>query len=53
MTEMKLFTCRLPEKSITKLHEIAKKQHLPLRSMVRGWILQRLDDEMGKASSDE
>ena len=42
---MEIFSVRLKSETISELREISKDRHLPLRTMVRAWILERLDLE--------
>lgn len=37
---------RLPVEVVAEIDEVAKKQHIPLRTLVRSWIMQRLDHEI-------
>lgn len=45
---MEHFTLRLPPKAVSEVDKIAAKAHIPLRTLVRSWIMQRLDEEKGK-----
>ena len=42
---MDLFTVRLPIETIGEVERQAKKAHIPPRTLVRAWIMQRLDQE--------
>lgn len=42
---LKLFTTRMSEESVDQLTEIAKIKHLPMRTMLRSWILERIEQE--------
>ena len=39
------FTMRLPTEVISKIEAIAEDLHIPPRTLVRAWIMQRLDEE--------
>ena len=39
---------RLPSEVISEMKEKAEKTHIPLRTLVRSWIMQRLDEEKDK-----
>lgn len=45
MSNLILTSIRLSPNSIKKINDIAKKQHLPARTLIRAWIMQRLDTE--------
>jgi predicted DNA binding CopG/RHH family protein len=45
MTQMEHFTMRLPREVITEMKEKAEKTHIPLRTLVRSWIMQKLEEE--------
>ena len=45
MSQKKMFAVRLPEEAIAKLEDIAQSRYLPTRTLVRSWIMQRLDAE--------
>lgn len=45
---LKVFPIRLRESSILKLSKIAHKKHLPVRTMVRVWIMERIETESDK-----
>ena len=53
MTKMELFTLRLPPEVVSEVEEVADKVHIPLRTLVRSWILQRLDEEKGRRSNND
>lgn len=46
MSKMVLFTLRIEPESVDRIGEIAAAQHLPVRTMMRSWLLQRLDEEL-------
>lgn len=46
---LKLFTTRMSEESVNQLTEIAKTKHLPMRTMLRSWILERIEQETIRA----
>ena len=49
MKEIKqVFSIRLTVEAIVKLTEIALRKHLPIRTMVQSWIMERIDKEWGK-----
>ena len=41
----RMFNVRLSEEQYTALEEAAKAKHLPLSTMARAWLLDRLDRE--------
>lgn len=41
----KTFTVRLPEMAIREMEAVAKSQYMPTRTMIRAWIMQRLEAE--------
>lgn len=45
MTQKKMFSVRLPEETIEELEDIAQSRYMPTRTLVRSWIMQRLDAE--------
>jgi len=45
MTEMEHFTMRLPSEVVSKIKEKAEEVHIPPRTLIRAWIMQRLDEE--------
>jgi hypothetical protein len=42
---MELFTMRLPTEVISEVERKAREAHIPPRTLVRAWIMQRLDKE--------
>jgi len=46
MIPMEVYTIRLPQTVIEELRELAAAQCLPPRSVVRSWVMQRLENEM-------
>ncbi|OPY17691.1 MAG: hypothetical protein A4E23_01441 [Methanomethylovorans sp. PtaU1.Bin073] len=48
--KMKNFTFRIPLDTIYEANRLAAKEHLPLRTLVRSWILQRIDAERVEAA---
>jgi hypothetical protein len=44
--KMTMFSIRLKPSIIEKLNEISKLKHLPMRTMIRAWILDRLENEL-------
>ena len=48
MSQMKTLAVKLPESAIKELKEIADLQYIPTRTMIRAWIMQRLNAEMGR-----
>lgn len=42
------FTLRLPPTVVYEVEKIAAREHLPLRTLVRSWIMQRVDEEADK-----
>ncbi|RKZ04491.1 hypothetical protein DRQ25_17060 [Candidatus Fermentibacteria bacterium] len=45
MNQLKPLTVRLPEKAIRVMKAIAESQYLPTRTLIRAWIMQRLEAE--------
>jgi hypothetical protein len=45
MDSLELMTFRMSPEGIEKAKTIAKKQHIPLRTLIRSWVMQRLDNE--------
>lgn len=41
----RMFNVRLSEQQYTALQKLAQDRHLPMSTMVRAWLLDRLDDE--------
>jgi len=52
MSTMEHFTLRLPSEAVSELEEMSKQAYIPLRTMVRAWIMQRLREEK-QAREDE
>ena len=44
---------RLPTEVISKIEKNAEKVHIPPRTLIRAWIMQRLDKEEGMQSEAE
>jgi len=40
-----MFNVRLTEEQFTQLQELARAKHLPVSTMARAWLLDRLDHE--------
>ena len=47
MSPMKTLAIKLPDSAIKELKEIADAQYIPTRTMIRSWIMQRLNAEKG------
>ena len=45
MTQLKTYAVRLPETAIEDLKEVAQTRYIPTRTMIRAWIMQRLEAE--------
>ena len=45
---MKTLAIKLPDSAIKELKEIADAQYIPTRTMIRAWIMQRLNAEKGR-----
>ena len=45
MIKQKPFTMRLEDDTECRLKKIAKKYHYPMRTMLRSWIIERLEWE--------
>ncbi len=45
MSKMETFSFRLPPDAIVNANKIAAQEHVPLRTLLRSWIMQRLDQE--------
>lgn len=43
MSQLQMFSFRLPEEAISEMEEIADHLYIPVRTMARQWIMQRLD----------
>jgi hypothetical protein len=41
----RMFNVRLTEEQFTQLQELARTKHLPVSTMARAWLLDRLDHE--------
>ena len=41
----RMFNVRLSEEHFGALQDVARKQHLPVSTMARAWLLDRLDHE--------
>jgi uncharacterized protein YbaP (TraB family) len=41
----RMFNVRLSEEQFAAIQEIAESQHLPMSTMARAWLLERLDRE--------
>jgi hypothetical protein len=41
-----LFTIRLPEDAVKDMTALAKAQYMPTRTLIRSWIMQRLEAEI-------
>lgn len=41
----RMFNVRLSDEQYAELQEVARKQHLPMSTMARAWLLDRLDVE--------
>jgi hypothetical protein len=40
-----MFNLRLTEEQFTELQQLAHQRHLPMATMARAWLLDRLDQE--------
>ena len=47
MPQMKSVAVKLPDAAIKELKAIADAQYIPTRTMIRAWIMQRLNVELG------
>jgi|LGVF01.1.fsa_nt_gb hypothetical protein len=45
MSQLKTLAVRLPEKAIREIKAIAESQYMPTRTLIRAWIMQRLEAE--------
>ena len=45
MSKMETFSFRLPPDAIAHANIIAAQEHIPLRTLLRSWIMQRIDQE--------
>lgn len=41
----RMFNVRLTEEQFNELQELARAHHLPMSTMARSWLLERLDQE--------
>lgn len=41
----RMFNLRLTDEQFTELQELAREHHLPMSTMARSWLLERLDQE--------
>lgn len=41
----RMFNLRLTEEQFAELQDVARAHHLPMSTMARGWLLERLDRE--------
>jgi hypothetical protein len=41
----RMFNVRLTDEQFSELRELADRQHLPMSTMARAWLLDRLDHE--------
>lgn len=41
----RMFNLRLTEEQFGELHALARERHLPMSTMARSWLLERLDRE--------
>lgn len=41
----RMFNLRLTDEQFSELQALARKHHLPLSTMARSWLLERLDQE--------
>jgi hypothetical protein len=41
----RMFNVRLTEEQFAAIHELAAERHLPMSTMARAWLLDRLDRE--------
>ena len=48
--KMESFTFRIPSDTIYEANCLATREHLPLRTLMRSWILQRIDAERVEAA---
>lgn len=53
MSQMKMLAVRLPESAIREMEQIAKARYVPVRTMIRSWIMVRLDAERAPATTEE
>jgi metal-responsive CopG/Arc/MetJ family transcriptional regulator len=53
MSQMKSIAIKLPDSAITELKAIADAQYIPTRTMIRTWIMQRLEEEKKRETGGE
>jgi hypothetical protein len=41
----RMFNVRLTDEQFTELQDLARRHHLPMSTMARSWLLERLDQE--------
>jgi len=41
----RMFNVRLTDEQFTELQHVAREHHLPMSTMARAWLLERLDQE--------
>jgi hypothetical protein len=41
----RMFNVRLTDEQLAELREVAQERHLPVSTMARSWLLERLDQE--------
>ena len=41
----RIFNLRLTDEQFSELQELAREHHLPMSTMARSWLLERLDQE--------
>lgn len=41
----RMFNLRLTDEQFSELHDLARERHLPMSTMARSWLLERLDKE--------
>jgi hypothetical protein len=41
----RMFNVRLTDEQYTELQDVAQRHHLPMSTMARSWLLERLDEE--------
>jgi alanine-alpha-ketoisovalerate/valine-pyruvate aminotransferase len=41
----RMFNVRLTDEQYTELQQLARQRHLPMSTMARSWLLERLDQE--------
>lgn len=50
MAQMNTFAIRLPDATIQEVTMIAGLRYIPTRTMVRGWVMERLEHERERAA---